>query len=564
MNSTTRSSLVIAVFLIVGIAVPATSAEDGRYTLRRLRTDRAFGVGGVVNSIASHGRHVDKLQHIEIDSQGRIVVAGESLTHGATAANDPVAAPAVARLLADGRLDPSFGIDGIVLPPFQGWTTGLAIDSQDRVAISGSFVDPADPDVRVVVCRFLDTGEPDSAFGANGVVRLPAGTAPRIWRFRADPHDDALVGLGRGTVVRFTADGVLDEAFGSGGTASVAYEAIGLAVDSQGRAIVSSEEETVRLLLDGSRDETIGAGGLLRGPHGGAMESHSVAIDGQQRIVMRGTEQGVGSGIYRFLSTGEPDATFGEGGTAWLPVAAPSNAEAPEIAIGVSRGETVRYAFSSTLHLYAPNLSRQLNAFGSLVQVVDPADPHRLASRVVRDRPVPDRSVQTFLDDVAVSDDGTRVYAAGGTTVQYLNGFWAAESPVVMCVDLSRSSRAPLPDLVAAWSEEPAVVRTADEFHLTGSVRVSNAGRGSSASVRVEILLSDDPLPSGDDQILDVTVARPLRPGQSRTVKVPPARQIGGPGPSTFGKYLIAVANFDDAPESDVSNDAVASAALTD
>src|SRR5262245_15661425 len=371
MIAVSRLARLVCALALVGGAVTATSAGAPDYSLRRLRLTRGFAGRGMVRSIEADGERIDNLSLIALDSQGRIVVAGHSMSLRDAQATDPELVPAVARFLADGRLDTSFGGNGIVALPLAGYVRGLAVDSQDRVAVSGSFDDTPKSAKSVVAVRLLEDGTADAAFGEDGFVRFDPAAAPVLWRLCADPRDDALVGIGSTSITRLTPAGALDPAFGTGGTAPVPDESMGLAIDAQGRCVVSAGRSTVRILPDGNEDPAFGTAGLLRGPSGGMMSAHSVAIDGEQRIVMRGYEDGVGRGIYRFLPDGGPDPTFGVGGVAAIPIAAPGNAEAAEIAIAVSRGATTRYALASGLYYSAPRSGRQ-TGFGSFVQVVDP------------------------------------------------------------------------------------------------------------------------------------------------------------------------------------------------
>jgi uncharacterized delta-60 repeat protein len=145
-------------------------------------------------------------------------------------------------------------------------------------------------------------------------------------------------------VARFTASGMPDATFGTGGTALTTVGAAGedystaVALDGSGRIVVAGYAITsaaprhcafavVRYLSNGILDATFGSGGKVVTPLDGLCDAASgLAIDGSGRIVVVGTvaaSSKMNLGMVRYLTSGVLDPTFGVAGkvsgaiTAW-------------------------------------------------------------------------------------------------------------------------------------------------------------------------------------------------------------------------------------------------------
>lgn len=137
--------------------------------------DGSFGAGG--HSIYSYanlhqmGATVDYLSRLALDSQGRIYACG-----GLIAQNPSTGLIAVARMNANGQLDPAFANGGRLLRPvvdvvLQTEVRSCAVDAMDRLVIAGSVA--IGNDVDSVVLRLLSSGEPDTRFNQTGHTILP-------------------------------------------------------------------------------------------------------------------------------------------------------------------------------------------------------------------------------------------------------------------------------------------------------------------------------------------------------------------------------------------------------
>lgn len=326
--------------------------------------DSTFGSGGRVTTAFS-GR--DRGVAVAVQSDGRIVVAGESLSSVAETSGDI----AVARYLSDGSLDPAFGVNGKVLTDIDGFrdgATAVVLDGIGRVVVAGfSFAD-AQFARRMVVVRYLSNGTLDTAFGNGGKVvvaqarryvfgaptclvetQAVAGAAGLVIQpdgrivVGADLNDGFSYWLG---VVRLESSGARDATFGlppSGclaldeGVAMVqqlSEQAFGVAVQPDGFIVVAGNrngyEQVVlaRLLPNGAGlDVGFGTSGFATAvPPSSVIEEYGRALTLQPdgKIVVAGAVMIANVGttfreavhVARYLADGAPDPGFGTAGRA--------------------------------------------------------------------------------------------------------------------------------------------------------------------------------------------------------------------------------------------------------
>ncbi|MGN6663744.1 MAG: hypothetical protein ACTHK6_06010 [Solirubrobacterales bacterium] len=127
--------------------------------------------------------------------------------------------------------------------------------------------------------------------------------------------------------------GELDPSFGVGGKVQAPFGpesfAGGVAVQADGKILVAGSPEesqgfsVARLLPNGSLDPSWGSGGVATTPLGKFAFAEDVAVQPDGKVVVVGEAPGPENedfGIVRFLSNGELDPGFGEGGIVILPV----------------------------------------------------------------------------------------------------------------------------------------------------------------------------------------------------------------------------------------------------
>ena len=179
------------------------------------------------------------------------------------------------RYTATGALDTTFGTGGIVRTAFTATSNdlgqGVVVQADGKYLVGGYSQDGGV--YSMALARYLPTGALDATFGTGGKSVASVGTTSLVVRSVQGQADGKLVLVGsqnNGTnndmlVVRFNADGALDETFGVGGVRTVTFgtgneTAYGLTVQADGKLLVSGEAfggddydfGVVRLLPSGS------------------------------------------------------------------------------------------------------------------------------------------------------------------------------------------------------------------------------------------------------------------------------------------------------------------------
>ena len=126
---------------------------------------------------------------------------------------------------ADGNLDTSFGIDGVVRTDFaNGWDDGRAIwiQSDGKILVAGWATVYANRDF--ALARYNPDGSLDTSFGTNGKVSVQLGGEDEAYGIALQPDGKILVAGGVNNapptgfaVLRFNPDGSLDSTFGTEG-----------------------------------------------------------------------------------------------------------------------------------------------------------------------------------------------------------------------------------------------------------------------------------------------------------------------------------------------------------
>ncbi|HWP40130.1 MAG TPA: PKD domain-containing protein, partial [Tepidisphaeraceae bacterium] len=149
----------------------STSAQDWvalRYSASGA-LDSSFGFSGWVR--IDMGGDVESASSLLVQSDGRIVLVGDN-SDSAGGTSDF----ALARLLGDGTLDPSFGDSGRVLADFAGefdQATSATLQADGRIVVAG--LASINGTSCFGVTRFSPDGAVDTGFGTNGLVMLSFG-----------------------------------------------------------------------------------------------------------------------------------------------------------------------------------------------------------------------------------------------------------------------------------------------------------------------------------------------------------------------------------------------------
>ena len=247
--------------------------------------DTSFGSGGVVlTAIGSDAAPAAMV----LQPDGKIIVAGSS-DHQI----------AVVRYEANGSLDPTFGSGGVVLTSVESSAvaSAVALAPDGKIVVGestfGVFYSVGSA---LTVLRYDADGALDSTFGVGGVVSTSFPGSDRFPSLSFDvtavvvEADGAVVAAGRDSLnyvelVGITSNGTLDAGFGYGGavfTGIYAYQPPQLALESDGKLLLASADNAAvdyytarpgdapassvvlaRYGSDGSEDLTFGDGGRV-------------------------------------------------------------------------------------------------------------------------------------------------------------------------------------------------------------------------------------------------------------------------------------------------------------
>lgn len=244
---------------------------------------------------------------VVLQSDGKIVVAGtyeETQLFPLQVLRQDFA---IARLLDDGSLDPTFDADGIVVTPMVGFSRAeqVAIQPDGRIVAAGA---------RLVV-RYDANGSVDASF--NVVVSTPPPPTILILSvsllvvqpdgkimFIGDAltfDPDPLLSL---AIVRLNSDGSYDPSFGGGGVRLVDPRSDFLldspALQPDGRLLAARAQSNgtdddfrlARYLTDGSPDPSLGGNGTVITDLGAAESVRNVTLQADGRILVAGASGG--------------------------------------------------------------------------------------------------------------------------------------------------------------------------------------------------------------------------------------------------------------------------------
>jgi len=261
---------------------------DG-WTLRRLtptgRLDATFGTGGMTNSrmVAGSAALSCRVNQLWVESSGRIVIGADGLM----------------RVLSNGSVDPSFGPRPEGKIDARGQFVRLA---DGRLVAAG----PTYPARDTVISRYSRDGQLDLSFGGEGTGHVihglgeaatgEANVAEDFWSYFVMPDDGShifaanmlyLLDEGGGArlrgeaVTRFMSDGKRDSTFGTDGIVRITKSrnrgVLGLVPQADGRLIVVTSSEIIRLLSDNSPSPGIVSAAYTVAPANGGVARLTVS-----------------------------------------------------------------------------------------------------------------------------------------------------------------------------------------------------------------------------------------------------------------------------------------------
>lgn len=260
--------------------------------------DTSFGTGGLTVTDLSGNSVGNRLLAVDIQSDGKIIVAGSSTT------TFPFNECALARYNTDGTLDSSFGTSGIVKTGSYNQARSVTIQSDGKIVATGWGSGATGSEL--ALSRYNTDGSLDTAFGTSGVVTTALGV------YGGDLINTSMV-LTSGKIIVagqgsdssggssflcacYTSTGGLDNSFGTGGVVVSEIESgnsqiYGLGVQSDGKIVVAgqgggSQAVIARYTTAGVLDTTFGTDNGINIIETTSMSAFlDVAIDDNDYIV---------------------------------------------------------------------------------------------------------------------------------------------------------------------------------------------------------------------------------------------------------------------------------------
>ncbi|MGI9019727.1 MAG: hypothetical protein ACR2G3_03315 [Solirubrobacterales bacterium] len=253
----------------------------------------------------------DEGQAVAIQRDGKIVVAGFSWNHGEAA---------LARLEADGDLDPSFSGDGrmtirhIRHRVIDFFVHGVAIQPDGKIVIAGSY-DGVFSNGDFALARVKANGKLDPSFSGDGFqkIKFRNGSRDDVGRAVAIQRDGKIVVAGysyRGSdydfaLARVKANGKLDHGFSGDGRQTIRFGngdgddyAFALAIQRDGKIVVTglsypgsgsaSDFAVARVKANGKLDHAFSGNGRQTIKFGNKSVALGVAIQPDGKIVIAG------------------------------------------------------------------------------------------------------------------------------------------------------------------------------------------------------------------------------------------------------------------------------------
>jgi uncharacterized delta-60 repeat protein len=285
--------------------------------------DTTFGASGWAVAPES-GTYSGYTQGVAVQTDGAVIGVGTARVSGRTTF--------LTRFSTGGVFDTTFGQSGAGDFVTSAIALGIAIQPDDRIAIVGIRNSGAP-----LLSRVDRNGRTDTTFGTNGVTDVPLDAGfDRALAVAVQPDGRVLLGgtagsLNTPALVRLMPDGTPDATFGTNGrvTTGLGIDAIGsIAVDASGRILVGGQSgalRVTRLTSAGAPDTAFGTNGLATGNFAEGSSSGAnmaPAPDGGAYVAgfARGAPGTYYFGLRRVRADGTPDPTFGNGGSAVVPV----------------------------------------------------------------------------------------------------------------------------------------------------------------------------------------------------------------------------------------------------
>lgn len=286
----------------------ASSSTASKWTLARYNSDgtldSSFGIDGIIITTIRSGSIIEYVNDLIIQQDNKIVAIGVSHI-----SNTDVA---LARYNSDSSLDTTFGNGGTVITVIGSINdrgNAAILQPDGKIIVLGDF-DAGGHD-EIFLTRYNSNGSLDSSFGSGGKAITQIGSAAGARDMVLQPDGKIVVtggtvnnGLGDTYVIRYNADGTLDNAFGTGGKAIISFasshdSANSMILQSDGKIVLGGYEDSGgssgidfalrRFNVDGTLDSTFDDDGSFVSPIStGHDEIVSIAIQNDGKIIAAG------------------------------------------------------------------------------------------------------------------------------------------------------------------------------------------------------------------------------------------------------------------------------------
>jgi uncharacterized delta-60 repeat protein len=278
--------------------------------------DNSFGNNGFVS-----GKKFGELYTIIQQNDGKLLAAG-----GFTDLN-----ASIIRLLNDGTLDSSFGNNGGTTTNVGLGASKMLLTADGKILISDIYRDD-NYKIQSYVAKFTTDGKLDSSFGINGISIIPMYNSSVSYNQMALTPDGSIIVGGGGVNDDFTqysvtsklsTNGIFDSSFGNNGYAfnSAFYYMKDLAVQPDGKIVSAGQTFGYNFLFsrynsDGSLDNSFGKDGNEIFTIGGYGSPEKIIIQPNGKLMIGGVSSEMCA--LRLNANGSLDETFGDSGKALI------------------------------------------------------------------------------------------------------------------------------------------------------------------------------------------------------------------------------------------------------
>jgi uncharacterized delta-60 repeat protein len=415
--------------------------------------------------------------------------------------------------LAPAGMDPTFGLDGVAIAPFDGsgGAAGtLAVQPDGKVVVAGA---AGGEGGGLALARFAANGTLDPTFGGDGMAIEARAMASGGWHPAVTLQADGKILLVGGaprsggawdeedlSLSRYNPDGTRDTTFGRDGQAVNAVGDIAwpreVVALPDGKILVGgavftfgdprggpapSDFMLARYTAAGKLDTTFGGGdGIVTADFGGG-DGHTadrglyLAVMGDGRIVLGGTVNGDPSdyardiGLARFLPDGTPDPTFGRGGPdgdGLVTLDAGPNEWIQGLAVGADGSVTVAGMFISIATANSDYAVTRVTAAGALDPGFGGGD----------GRATIDQDDFDYVQGAAVTPAGKIVlFGNAGNWTLGVARFNADGTPD-RSLSATGAARVPFPQGVSLWAGGGRTIAATDDGRLLAAAAAGDPG----------------------------------------------------------------------------------------